>query len=91
MWITSLEQLADLVRDQRKRLKMSQAELAAQTGNVSRQWIVGLEAGRTNPDFKTLVRLFEVLRLKADISQGDLAQLSAGDPDLDDVLDRLKK
>ena len=91
MEIRSKDQLAALVRDRRRQLRMSQAELALQIGGVSRQWVVELEAGRANPDFLTLRRLTDALNLGLNIGRGDEVISSVDEPNLDDVLDRLRK
>ena len=53
-------ELATLVESHRRRMGLTQADLAARVG-VSRQWINSLEAAESNPSFSNLVAVLQVL------------------------------
>lgn len=55
-------ELAALIRSRRKLRGMSQSQLAALTG-VSRDWIIGLEKGRSTVEFGLVLRTIKALGL----------------------------
>jgi HTH-type transcriptional regulator/antitoxin HipB len=62
---TALE-IGLLVRDRRKRLKLSQAELAERVG-ASRQWIAMLESGKPRLELALTLRALSALGLRIDV------------------------
>jgi HTH-type transcriptional regulator / antitoxin HipB len=80
--------LGALVRDRRRRLGMTQDELARRVG-VSRQWVVGLEQGKARA-FGLVLRTLGVLGLNIDIFDDD-ASAPRGRVDLDSLLGRFDR
>lgn len=66
MRIGSLDELAQLVRDHRKRLHMSQQTLATRVG-VSRQWIIALEQGKPTVEVGLVLGALNALGLNIDV------------------------
>lgn len=62
MRVMSLADIGARIRLRRLELGLGQQELADRVG-VSRQWIVGLEGGRTRADAGLVVRTIEALGL----------------------------
>lgn len=60
-----LQELGNKLRKYRKKLKLTQEELAEQTG-VDRRTISNLENGKANPSFTTLYRLLDCLHIPTD-------------------------
>lgn len=66
-------ELGALLRERRRQLGLSQAEVAARAG-LGRPVLVALEKGKGNPQLRNLLRLLEVLQLP--LSVGDLPRAS---------------
>lgn len=66
MWIGSSDELAQLIRDQRKHLRWSQWKLADRVG-VSRQWIVSLEKGKATAEIGLVLKTLSALDLRLDV------------------------
>jgi len=96
--------LGQAVRSARLRRGLSQQELADRAG-LSRQWLVQLEQGKTNPTWDLVLRLMSALDLqmrleptteparsdpKARASVGSVLDVSAQLTDLDKLLDAHK-
>jgi len=58
-----VKKIGDSLRDARKRAKLTQKELSAQT-NLSQQTISALEKGRVNFSFETLIKILDTLNLQ---------------------------
>lgn len=69
MLIRTPADLGALIRDRRKQLGVDQAELAKRIG-TSRQWIIGVERGRTRAELGLVLRALDQLGIP----------LSAGTP-----------
>lgn len=69
-----------LVRDERRRLNMTQADLGG-AARVSRRWLSDLEAGKATAEVGLIFRVLHALGLVLEISPG-----GAPDVDLDDVI-----
>ncbi|HET8680382.1 MAG TPA: helix-turn-helix transcriptional regulator [Micromonosporaceae bacterium] len=85
MRIASARDLALYVRDRRRDLGMTQADLAA-AAEVSRRWLSALEAGKPTAEIGLVLRTLHALGLVLD------AQPAGPGPagiDLDDLLRRL--
>lgn len=67
MWINSPEELGQLVREHRKRLGISQAELAARVG-ATRQWVIALEQGNATAELDRVIRALVALGLRIDVA-----------------------
>lgn len=66
MIIRTTKDLAHLIRDQRSRRFLTQANLAELVG-VSRKWIVDLEAGKRTTDLSLVLRTIKALGLDLDV------------------------
>ena len=58
-----------VMRDRRRRLKLNQAELARTVG-VGRQWIVGIERGKSRAEFGLALRTRSAFGLSLTIGAG---------------------
>ncbi len=97
MNIVSVKDLTAVIRQERKRRKWTQAELAEQSG-VSRDWIIELEKGKPNVSLTLVLRTLKALQLPISVgeSKGDPASPSPASTDqhstntinLDDILKR---
>ncbi len=58
------------IRDRRRKLKLSQAELARKVG-VGRQWIVAIEHGKSRAELGLVLRTLSALDLPLTIDPGD--------------------
>jgi y4mF family transcriptional regulator len=91
MKVNSMRDVAAAVRGRRKDLGLSQADLAIHTG-VSRSWISAVETGKSSVDFDLVLRLFDYLDLRMDLSKpGSLGDVYKGrSVDLDSVIDNYR-
>jgi HTH-type transcriptional regulator/antitoxin HipB len=90
MWVKTPHELAQVVREQRKRRGLSQQRLSELVG-VSRQWIIALEQGKPTAELGLVLQALSAIGLRVDIRD----RLDAGDDDVAavnaaaaDVLDR---
>jgi len=83
MRIRNAKEIGALVRENRLKLKLSQAQLAERVG-ASRLWIVNLEKGKSTAQLDLVLRTLHILGLSLDIS----AKTSASPSDSID-LDKL--
>lgn len=65
MWIRTVDDVAELVRDRRKQLGLSQMELARRAG-VSRQWLVELERGKPTAEVALVLRTLAAAGMQLD-------------------------
>lgn len=65
MWIRTVEDVAQLVRDRRKQLGLSQMELARQAG-VSRQWLVDFEQCKPTAEISLVLKTLAAVGLQLD-------------------------
>jgi HTH-type transcriptional regulator/antitoxin HipB len=81
MLIKSPMELAQLVRDQRKRRRLSQQRLAELIG-VSRQWVIALEQGKPTAELGLVLQALSAVGLRVDVrdrsdaANGEAAALS---------------
>lgn len=68
MWVRTLDDLGQVIRDRRKRLGWSQLKLAELVG-VSRPWVISLEKGRPGADVARVLKAMAVMGLKLDVRQ----------------------
>jgi len=85
MRIRNAKEIGALVRENRVKLKLSQAQLAERVG-VSRLWIVHLEKGKSTAQLDLVLRTLDILGLSVDLS----AKATASQSDRID-LDKLLK
>jgi HTH-type transcriptional regulator / antitoxin HipB len=82
MRLNNVRDLGLYVRDRRRRLGLTQAELAA-SAQVSRRWLSDLEAGKATAEVGLVFKVLHALGLAVDISP---VEFGPGDIDLDVVL-----
>jgi len=74
MDVSSLRDLAAIVRGRRRDLRLSQAEIAARA-RVSRQWVGAFERGKATAEIGLVIRLLDALDLRLTVAE---AEASAG-------------
>jgi len=72
------------IRDQRRKLGLSQAELARRTG-VGRQWVVAVERGKSRAELGLVLRTLSALDLRLTIQPGNLWSRSSDEMSLVDI------
>ena len=72
------------IRDQRRRLGLSQAELARKAG-VGRQWVVAIERGKSRAELGLVLRTLSALDLRLAIQPGDRRSRSSDEMSLVDI------
>jgi transcriptional regulator with XRE-family HTH domain len=82
MILTNPAELGLYVRDRRRRVPLSQADLSRRAG-VSRRWLSDLEAGKTTAEVGLVFKVLWALDLVVDVSPFTLAP---GEVDLEEVL-----
>ncbi len=83
MRITVTKDLGRYVRDRRRKLDLTQVQLATSAG-VSRRWLSDLEAGKETADFGLVLRTLRALGVVVDLQPEE----RTGQVDLDALLDR---
>ncbi len=81
------------IRDRRRKLKLSQTELARKAG-VGRQWVVAIEHGKSRAELGLVLRTLSALDLPLTIDPGDLRPPSSEDispVDIDAVVNAAKE
>lgn len=84
MSVTTMQELAGIVRERRRRLGFSQAELARRA-SVSRKWISDLEGGKESVQMQPVLRVIRALDLDLDLetsASGD--EVAVDDDGIDD-------
>ena len=66
------------IRDRRRKLKLSQTELARKVG-VGRQWVVAMEHGKPRAELSLVLRTLSALNLPLTIDPGDRLLPSSDD------------
>ena len=82
-----------IIRDRRRKLKLSQAELARKVG-VGRQWVVAVEHGKSRAELGLVLRTLSALDLPLTVEPGERPLPSSGDPtpvDIDAVVNAAKE
>lgn len=81
-----------VIRDRRRKLKLSQTELARKVG-VGRQWVVAIEHGKSRAELGLVLRTLSALGLSFTIDAGDRLPRSSDDVtpvDIDAVVSAAK-
>ncbi|MGA7712030.1 MAG: helix-turn-helix domain-containing protein [Rhizomicrobium sp.] len=81
--------LGAVIRENRKRLGLDQAELAKRVG-VSRQWVIGIERGRARAELGLVLRALDALGLQLHAVQPNAKPKRCG-PDIDAIVAAAKK
>jgi HTH-type transcriptional regulator/antitoxin HipB len=85
MNIVSVKDLAVCIKQARNDRGWTQAQLAEQAG-VSRDWVIGLEAGKASVELGLVLRTMKALGLPLSISPQPNANESSGGINLDEIL-----
>ena len=88
MLVRSVGDIAAVVRGRRLELGWTQADVAARIG-VSRVWVNALEGGKLTVELAHVLRLFDALGLRCDVTAGepDGGRSEGGATNLDALLD----
>lgn len=88
MMIRTPRDLGAAIRDQRKRRRLGQQELASKIG-VSRQWVVEVEKGKPRAEVGLVLKALTVLDIELSLAQESIAIVSSEEmePDIDDIID----
>ena len=78
MQIRTPVDLGLVIRDRRRKLQLSQTDLARKVG-VGRQWIVGIEHGKPRAELWLVLRTLSALGLSFTIDAGDRLPRSSDD------------
>ena len=81
------------IRDRRRKLKLSQTELARKAG-VGRQWVVAIEHGKSRAELGLVLRTLSALDLPLTIDPGDRLLRSSDNmtpADIDAVINAAKE
>ena len=82
--------LGAVIRERRKKLKLDQADLAARIG-ASRQWVIGVEKGRSRAEIGLLLRALNALGLHLDTFLPSPNLKKTSEPDIDAIVTKAKK
>jgi HTH-type transcriptional regulator / antitoxin HipB len=87
MYIRTPRDIGLIIRENRRRLGLGQAELAQRVG-VSRQWLLGVEKGKRRVDAALLLKTLTALGLSLDVrdDRATHAQASPRAVDIDAVV-----
>jgi HTH-type transcriptional regulator/antitoxin HipB len=77
MNVSSLRDLAVIVRGRRRDLGLSQAQVATRA-QVSRQWVSGFEAGKATAEIGLVIRLLDALDLRLSVTDGTASPAASG-------------
>lgn len=81
MRLNNARDLGLYVRDRRRRLNLTQVQLAG-SAQVSRRWLSDLEAGKATAEIGLVFKVLHALEVALDASP---VERDAGDIDLDDI------
>lgn len=85
MLIRTPTDLGAVIRDRRKQLGLGQAALAEKIG-VSCQWVVGIERGHSRAELGLVLRTLDVLGIRLETRDNDVAAKSPSGPDIDAIV-----
>jgi HTH-type transcriptional regulator/antitoxin HipB len=83
MQIRTAKDIGALIRDQRKKQKLDQAELAEKVG-VNRRWILEIERGKPRAEIRLVLKTLDALGLILSI-QGEAAAPRRGRREIESV------
>jgi HTH-type transcriptional regulator/antitoxin HipB len=84
MYIRTPRDLGLIIRENRRRLGLGQAELAHRVG-VSRQWLLGVEKGKRRVDAALLLKTLTALGLSLDVRDDRATQAQQASPRAVDI------
>jgi HTH-type transcriptional regulator / antitoxin HipB len=90
MSIRTSSQLGAAIRQQRKNLGLSQADLAKKIG-TSRQWVIELEKGHSRAELGSVLRAINELGLTLQIYIENPIKIGRSSPDIDAIVDSARR
>src|SRR5690349_15463024 len=90
MFIRTPADLGAIVRERRKQLDLDQATLAKRIG-VSRQWIIGIEHGRSRAELGLVLRTLDTLGIRLSSAIVTPTSKTSRRPDIDAIVASAKK
>jgi HTH-type transcriptional regulator/antitoxin HipB len=92
MLVRTPADLGAAIRDRRRQLGLDQATLARRIG-VSRQWIIGIERGRSRAELGLVLRALDALGIRLNIAPDEAADRSAtrSPVDIDAIVSSARK
>jgi HTH-type transcriptional regulator / antitoxin HipB len=73
------------IRERRRQIGLDQATLAKRIG-VSRQWVIGIERGRSRAELGLVLRVLDELGIRLDTQSGDTRSTGQSPIDLDAIV-----
>jgi y4mF family transcriptional regulator len=89
MLIPSPRELGQLIRDRRKQLGISQAQLAERVG-VSRHWVIALERGNTGAELGLVLSALSAVGLRVDARRTEAADAATARDAAAEVIERAR-
>jgi y4mF family transcriptional regulator len=90
MLIRTPADLGAVIRDRRKALGLDQSELASRV-EASRQWIIGVEQGKSRAELGLVLRTLDVLGVRLETSLREAVKSSRKRPDIDAIVSSARK
>jgi HTH-type transcriptional regulator/antitoxin HipB len=90
MLIRTPADLGAVIRERRKQLGLDQAELASRV-EVSRQWIVGVEQGKSRAELGLVLRTLDVLGVRLETKLREDVKPTRKGPDIDAIVAAARK
>ncbi len=94
MQIRTAKDIGALIRDQRKKQKLDQAELAKKVG-VNRRWVLEVERGKPRAEISLILKTFDALGLTLSIEGEAAARRRGGreiqSVDIDAIIENAKR
>ena len=84
MFVRTPSDLGSVIRERRRRLKLSQQQLASAAG-VSRQWLVDVERGKARAELGLVLGVLASLGLRVALDDGEAASEAEQGPPLPDI------
>jgi HTH-type transcriptional regulator/antitoxin HipB len=90
MLIRTPADLGAIIRDRRKTLGLDQAELASRV-EVSRQWIISVEQGKSRAELGLVLRTLDVLGVRLETRLKEAVKSLRKRPDIDAIVSSARK
>lgn len=85
MFIRTPADFGAAIRERRRQIGLDQATLAKRIG-VSRQWVIGIERGRSRAELGLVLRVLDELGIRLDTQSGDTRSTGQSPIDLDAIV-----
>ncbi|MBM4264408.1 MAG: helix-turn-helix transcriptional regulator [Deltaproteobacteria bacterium] len=94
MQIRTAKDIGALIRDQRKKQRLGQAELAKKVG-VNRRWVLEVERGKPRAEIGLILKTLDALGLSLSVESGVAARRRSGreiqSVDIDAIIENAKR